>query len=163
MGSGTRRGGTKVSRKALAAFALAIALTITLALVVGRAGASPSTYNLKASLVTEKSASDATKARGVLSAKLTVAGKHSSFLWALHFSGLSGSAQRVGIYYTNTKQLALIICSHCRSGSHGAYRGSYVTIKPFLNAILHRGTFVSIRTKLNPSGEVRGQLKATAG
>ena len=149
-------------KKALAA--CAVAMAIATALVVGRAGASPSTYTVKATLSTHGvSVKDATGARGTLTGKLTVAGKHSAFLWTLRFNGLRGRASRAGIYFAKTKQLAMLLCLKCTSGAQSSYHGSYVANKTFLNALLHRGFFVAIRTKLNPNGEIRGQLKTTAG
>jgi CHRD domain len=151
-----------MSKKVLVA-AVLIAIAIVTALVVGRARATPSTYALKATLSTQSSVKDATGAHGTLAGKLTVNGKHSAFLWTLRFNNLSGQAKRAGIYFSKTKQLAMLLCLKCTSGAQSSYHGSYVASKPFLNAILHGGTYVSIRTKLNPNGEVRGQLRATAG
>jgi len=136
---------------------------VGMALAVGSAGASPSTYTVKATLSTHGvSVKDATGARGTLTGKLTVAGKHSAFVWTLRFNGLSGQARRAGIYFTKTKQLGMLLCLKCTSGARSSYHGSYVANKTFLNALLHRGFFVAIRTKLNPNGEIRGQLKTTA-
>ena len=143
-------------KKALAA--AAVALGIAVALVAGRAGASPTTYALKAAL----SGKATTGARGTLVGKLTVAGKKSAMLWTLRFNGLSGKATRAGIYFTKTKQLAMLLCLNCTSGAQSSYHGSYVASKPFVNAVTHGQAYVSIRTKKNPSGEIRGVLRVTS-
>lgn len=158
----TFRGGSIMSKKVLVS-AVLVAIAIATALLVGRAGASSSTYMLKATLSTQGSVKDAIGAHGMLTGKLTVNGKRSAFLWTLRFNNLSGRANRAGIYFSKTKQLAMLLCLKCTSGAQSSYHGSYVAGKTFLNAILRGGTYVSIRTKLNPNGEVRGQLRATAG
>jgi hypothetical protein len=59
--------------------------------------------------------------------------------------------------------IALPLCVPCASSpSHGEYRGPYVATATFVKAILHGRMYVNIHTKLNPAGEIRGQVKATA-
>jgi hypothetical protein len=55
----------------------------------------------------------------------------------------------------------LPLCNKCRLTSHGAYVGSYVDNKTFVKALRHGRMYVNVTTKLNPKGEIRGQIKAT--
>jgi hypothetical protein len=145
-----------------------LAVAIAAVLVVGRAGASSSTYVLKASLSTKavSSVKDASQASGTLVGKLEVAGKNSSFVWTLSFKHLSGTATRAGIYVGapgKTGQLAMLLCLRCISGAKSSYHGSYVASSTFVRSIVHSGAFVAVRTKRNPNGEISGQIKATTG
>jgi hypothetical protein len=57
--------------------------------------------------------------------------------------------------------VSLPICVPCAKAAHGEYRGPYVASPTFLKAILHGGMYANIQTKLNPKGEIRGQLTAS--
>ena len=44
----------------------------------------------------------------------------------------------------------------------GGYAGPYVATSRFLKRLLHAGLYAIVAPKLNPKGEIRGQIKATA-
>src|SRR5437588_10241927 len=87
------RKGSLLSKRTLAAGVLAFAAAISAA--GAASGAASTTYVIKATLDTRHEVpapKDAKNAKGTLTAKLTVAGKKSTFVWQLSFSGLSGTA-----------------------------------------------------------------------
>jgi hypothetical protein len=141
---------------------------IVVALVAGVGSAATRTYTLKASLGAKALASvkDASGANGTLMSKLTVAGKKSHYTWTLTVHHLSGPAKSASIYFANGNKagtLALPLCVKCQTPTaHGEYVGSYVANATFLRKILHGGAYVVVATKLNPKGEIRGQIKATS-
>jgi hypothetical protein len=153
-----------------------VALAITAAALGGaaqaRGGSSTAalskTYVLKAVLGTrqEKPAPVGAKgASGVFTAKLTVAGKKSSFVWQLSFKNLSGPAAAAHVHFGvvgKAGRVALPLCGPCKPGAHGAYNGAYVAMPAFLDAVLHGRTYANVHTKKNPGGEIRGQIKVTA-
>src|SRR5205085_558114 len=132
------------------------------------ASSSPS-YVIKATLDTKHQVptpKDATSARALLTGKLVLAGKKSSFVWTLSFSGLSGKAiaANVGIGAPGkVGTLAMPLCVKCVAGARGEYRGPYVANPTFVKALLHGGMYAFITTEQNPKGEIRGQIKATTG
>jgi CHRD domain-containing protein len=138
-----------------------------LSAVVGStaAGASSASYVVKASLDTGSvvpAVRDASGATATLSAKLTLAGKKSSFVWTIAFRHLSGAPKQATIYFGKSGKvgsIALPLCVKCQVPSaHGAYIGPYVALPVFVKAILHRGAYVEVAKKENPKGEVRGQM-----
>jgi hypothetical protein len=138
--------------------------------IVATAGATRSTaarYGLKATLTTKQeipAPKDAHGATGVLTAKLTLAGKRSRFTWRLKFSHLSGRAVSAELHFGKvgrTGGVALSLCRPCLVGASGAYKGAYLASAAFRKPVLHGALYVTISTKLNPKGEIRGQIKAT--
>jgi len=148
--------------------AATLAGAITVLLVVSQAGAASNTYVLKASLDTKaiSALTDATGASGLLTGKLTIAGKKSSFVWTLSFKHLSGTATRADIYFGaqgKTSSLALPLCVKCQAPSaHGAYIGPYVATATLVRMILHGSAYAVVVTKKNPKGEIRGQIKVAS-
>jgi len=149
----------------------AATLVIVAAVVAATAGAAsnpatPKSYVIKATLDVKHqipAPKDAKNAKGALTGKLTVDGAKSSFVWQLRYSGLSGPASayvHVG-GVGKSGPVSLPICVPCAKAAHGEYRGPYVATPTFLKAILHGGMYANLRTKLNPKGEIRGQLSAT--
>jgi hypothetical protein len=103
-------------------------------------------------------------ASGVLTGKLTLAGKKSSFTWRLKATGLSGHILTAVISLGKPGQRGstiLPLCNKCRLTSHGAYIGPYVAKSTFVKPFVHGGMYVNVTTKLNPKGEIRGQIKPT--
>ncbi len=47
------------------------------------------------------------------------------------------------------------------AGERGTYTGAYVA-NAFVTALWHGGMYGTVTTKLNPKGEIRGQIKATS-
>jgi CHRD domain len=165
------RKGSALSKRTVAAVAIVALAAMFFAMAQARAESNAkatSTYLVKATLDARHEVpipKGARAATGVLTAKLVVAGKKSSFVWQLRFSRLSGRATASHVHYGalgKAGPIALPLCVPCVSPAHGEYRGSYVASPAFLKAILHGGAYVNLHTKLNPKGEIRGQIKATA-
>jgi hypothetical protein len=132
------------------------------------AAASAQSYQVKATLNTKQQVPaprNAVGAKGTLTAKLVVAGKNSSFVFRLTFTGLSGNAVAANLRYGapgKTGSLAMPLCTRCVSNAQGTYKGPYVATPTFLKAILHGGMYVTVLTKKNPKGEIRGQIKTAS-
>jgi hypothetical protein len=155
-------------KRTLAATTLAVAAAVLAATTAGAASnaEAPKTYLIKATLDVKHEVpapKDAKNAKGALTGKLTIDGAKSSFVWQLRSSGLSGP----GSAYVHVGPagkagpISLPICVPCVNAAHGEYRGPYVATPTFLKAILNGGMYANVRTKLNPKGEIRGQLTAT--
>jgi hypothetical protein len=153
--------------------ALVVAASALSAAAQARPGSSTThrsgTYLVKATLDAKQevpAAKDATAAKGVFNGKLTLAGKKSSFVWKLSWSGLSGRAVAAHLHLGvagKAGPVVITICGPCTSTvAQGSYHGSYVAGPAFVKAILHGGMYVNVHTKLNPKGEIRGQIRATA-
>jgi hypothetical protein len=165
------KGGSIVPKRALIAVVAMIvtASVVSAGALAGQVQTAGSTsYLLKATMDTRQQVpvpKDATAAKGVFTAKLVVAGKKSSLVWQLRFSGLSGRAVAAHVDVGAPRKagvVAMPLCTKCVADAHGAYTGSYVASRAFLKAILHSGMYATITTRLNPKGEIRGQIKATA-
>lgn len=168
----SERKGSLLSRHVIAAVMAAAASALVLATAhEGRAASAARTstnYTIKATLNTKQEVpapKDAIHAKGTLTGKLTLAGKKSHFTWTLRLSGLSGRVRTAEIHVGargKTGITVMALCNGCRVTSHGAYVGGYVDNKQFVQALLHSRMYVNVTTKLNPRGEIRGQIKATA-
>ena len=155
-------------KRTLAAAMLALAAAVAAVATAGAASnaAAPKTYVIKATLDPRHEVSapkDAKNAKGALTGKLTINGAKSSFVWQLRYSGLSGPASAYVHVGAPGKAgpVSLPICVPCVNTAHGEYRGPYVATPTFLKTILHGGMYANVRTKLNPKGEIRGQLTAS--
>jgi hypothetical protein len=108
---------------------------------------------------------DAIHAKGSLTGRLTLSGKRSSFTWRLELTGLSGRvrAGEIGLGRSGKRgAIVLLLCEkQCQAHPFGAYHGAYVANKTFIGALLHHRLYMTVTTKLNPKGEIRGQIKAT--
>jgi CHRD domain-containing protein len=144
----------------------AAAMAVLTATPAGAANSS-TTYVLKATLDTKHEVpapKDAIHAKGVFTGKLTLAGKKSRFTWRLRFSNLSGRAVSADLHFGRagkTGGVALPLCHPCLVGASGAYTGAYVASATFRKPLLHKGMYVTVRTRLNRKGEIRGQITAT--
>jgi hypothetical protein len=159
-----------VSRYKLAVAILAIAAASILAAQAGYAATAAATstrYAVKATLNTEQEVpapKDAVNAKGVFTGKLTLAGKKSRFTWTLKVSHPSSRILKaeIGMGARGKRGITMLpLCNKCRLTSHGAYVGPYVDNKTFVRALRHGRMYVNVTTKLNPKGEIRGQLRAT--
>jgi hypothetical protein len=56
----------------------------------------------------------------------------------------------------------LALCKKCLPTARGGYTGPYVANKAFVAALVRGGMYASVSTKLNPKGEIRGQIKASS-
>ena len=150
---------------------MALAAAATLALVAGAtfAGAARppgKKYQLAATLSVrnEVHAKDARSAHGLFSATLTLNGTKGTLAWRLTFSGLSGPAAAAHVHVGPAGKegpIAIPLCSPCSSGAHGSFTGPIGGNTRLLLALLHGGTYANVHTKLNPLGEIRGQIRAT--
>ena len=156
-------------------FAVAVAAIATASILagahVGRAAtavAASTSYTIKATLDAKHEVpapKGAVNAHGVLTGRLTLAGKKSRLTWTLKLSKLSGHVREADIDMGapgKTGITMLPLCKQCRLTSHGAYIGPYVANKTFVQALLHGRMYANVTTKLNPKGEIRGQIKTTA-
>ncbi len=148
---------------------LATGVVVAVLIASNGAVASSASYELKASLDTNSAVpvvKDATGATATLTAKFTVAGKRSRLTWTLTFKNLSGRPTTATIYYGKSGKIgpaALPLCVKCQAPSaHGEYVGPYVALPTFVRAMLHNGAYVSVATRENPKGEVRGQIRASS-
>jgi hypothetical protein len=167
-----KRKGSLLSRHALAGVILAVVAALVLATAhaghAATAATASTSYTIKATLNTKQEVpkpKDAVHAKGTLTGKLTLAGKKSRFTWSLKLSHLSGRVRAAEIAMGARGKVGITmlpLCNKCRLNSHGAYIGPYVDNKPFVKALLHGRMYVNVTTKLNPKGEIRGQIKATA-
>jgi hypothetical protein len=162
MGRRTKTSRAGYGRPCSSRLLIAAVCTMVAAMLAAQARATSSTHVLKARLTRTASTVHAAHAEGAFTAKLTIAGKNSSFTSTLTFSHLSGAAIHAGIYFGKTAkpfELALSLCNSCSSGAETYYHGSYVASRRFVRAALHGGAWVVIQTKGNPKGEVLGQIK----
>ena len=160
-----------MSRYKLAALVLAVAAASILAAAqttrAATAAAKSTKYGLKATLNTKQEVpapKDAVHANGVFTGKLTLAGKKSRFTWTLKVSHLSGRVVKaeIGMGARGKRGITMLpLCNKCRPTSHGAYVGPYVDNNVFVRALLHGRMYVNVTTKLNPKGEIRGQIHAS--
>lgn len=160
-----------MSRYAVVGAVVTVAAASVLATAhAGRAAtvASASTsYTIKATLNTGQEVpkpTDAVHAKGTFTGKLTLAGKKSRFTWTLKASNLSGRilTAEIGMGARGKSGTTMLpLCNKCGLTAHGAYVGPYVDNKTFVNAVRHGQMYVTVTTKLNPKGEIRGQIKAT--
>lgn len=161
-----------MSKHVLAGVVLAVAAASILGTAsisqAATAAATATSYTFKTALNTKQEVptpKDAVHAKGVLTGKLTLAGKKSSLTWRLKVSGLSGHILTAYLALGNPGHTGLTIlplCNKCRLTSHGAYIGPYVAKSLFMKPFVHGKLYVNVTTKLNPKGEIRGQIKATA-
>jgi hypothetical protein len=156
----------RVAAAVAAAFITAAALVGTSA---GAAVSSSSRYTIRATLSTRQEVpapKDAVHGKGLLTGKLTLAGKKSKLVWKLTFSRLSGRARtaEIGMGARGKRGATVLsLCTRkCISPVRGVYEGTYVANKQFVRALLQGRMYVTVTTKLNPKGEIRGQIKATA-
>jgi hypothetical protein len=167
-----QKGGSLLSKHMLIAVMLSVAAASILATArvsqAATAATASTSYTIKATLNTKQEVpapKDAIHAHGIFTGKLTLAGKKSRFTWTLKVSHLSGRIRMAEMAMGAPRKRGatlLPLCNRCRLTSHGAYVGPYVNNKTFVRALLHGRMYVNVTTKLNPKGEIRGQIKATA-
>ncbi len=57
--------------------------------------------------------------------------------------------------------IAIPLCAPCKANSHGSFTGPIGGNVRLLHALLGGAAYVNVHTRLNPQGEIRGQIKAT--
>ncbi len=103
------------------------------------------------------------RAAGTFRAALTVSGTKGTLAWHLAFAHLSGPATAAHVHLGapgKAGPVAIPLCGPCTSGEHGVFKGPIGGNATLLRAILDGGTYVNVHTKLNPAGEIRGQVAA---
>jgi hypothetical protein len=101
-------------------------------------------------------------ARGTFSGALTSAGSTGKIVWRLTFTRLSGRALHADIHlgkFGKTGAITVTLCAPCRSNVHGTDRVSAKVVR----AIKSGSTYIDLRTRKNPSGEIRGQIRLIQG
>jgi uncharacterized membrane protein YgcG len=79
--------------------------------------------------------------------------------WSLTFKRLTGSAAAAHVHFGRPGKagpVAIALCAPCRSGQ----KGTAMTTHAVWNKIKAGGAYVNVHTKMNPAGEIRGQLEA---
>jgi len=132
-----------------------------------RAGSAvkPGTYTVKAALNTRQSvprAKGTTAAIGAFTGTLKVQTKDNGILtWKLTYKRLTGPALSAHVHLGAVGKAGKIVvplCAPCQSGAHG-----HKPVSRAVTAAIASGkTYVNVHTKRNPTGEIRGQIKATA-
>jgi mono/diheme cytochrome c family protein len=126
----------------------------------------PGTYKLKAPLTSRQEVprpKGAAAGSGQLTGALTVASAtKTTLVWRLTFSRLTGPALAAHIHLGaggKAGPIVVPLCGPCASGAHGTYIKRLPAA--VLSAIVSGKTYVNVHTKLNPGGEIRGQVAAT--
>jgi CHRD domain len=97
-------------------------------------------------------------ARGSFTAGLTRKGSGGTLSWRLTFRGLTGSALAAHIHVGKRGKagpVAVALCGPCRYGARGSPKVKAQTVA----ALLGGSAYVNVHTSMNPSGEIRGQVK----
>ena len=99
------------------------------------------------------------RARGTFVVTATKSGAEAAVEWRLSFSRLSGRALAAHIHVGargKAGRVVVSLCGPCRSGVRGEATVTGATL-----AALEAGrAYVNVHTKLNPGGEIRGQIAA---
>lgn len=102
---------------------------------------------------------DVRRAAGAFTAAATKSDAGAVLTWRLTFGRLTGRALAAHIHIGprgRAGRVAVSLCGPCRSGARGSANVSGATL-----AALEAGrAYVNVHTKLNPAGEIRGQLPA---
>lgn len=109
---------------------------------------------------------DAAGAHGTFAATITLHGTTGTLAWMLSFSHLSGPATAAHVHVGppgKAGPVAIPLCGPCKSPDRGSFSGPIGGNTQLLGALLHGGAYVNVHTKLNPGGEIRGQLAAKPG
>jgi uncharacterized cupredoxin-like copper-binding protein len=129
----------------------------------------PKTYELSATLSAREDVphpnipARARDASGRFEATMTLRGNEGTLAWRLTFAHLSGPATAAHIHLGapgKAGPVAIPLCGPCSSPAHGTFHGPIGANAQLLHAILAGDTYVNVHTKLNPAGEIRGQVRA---
>jgi hypothetical protein len=99
------------------------------------------------------------RARGTFTATVTKAGTSGTIAWRLTFSRLTGRVVAAHIHRGvrgRPGPVIVALCAPCRSGARGNAEASTAV----LSALEAGRAYVNVHTRRNPSGEIRGQLRA---
>jgi CHRD domain len=144
------------------------ATTATTSATTTATKAASKSYKLTATLSAAQAVpkpKDATAASGSFSATITLSGKTGTLAWHLSFTHLSGPAIMAHIHLAppgKVGPIAIPLCAPCKPNASGSFHGPIGGNVRLLHALGGGATYVNVHTKLNPQGEIRGQIKATA-
>jgi hypothetical protein len=150
------------SKKAAPATTAATTATTTTTATASRS------YTLTATLSSAQAVpkpKGATSATGSFSATITLRGKVGTLAWHLTFTKLSGPGTMAHIHLAppgKAGPIVIPLCAPCKPSASGSFTGPIGGNVTLLHALLGGGAYVNVHTTLNPQGEIRGQLKATA-
>jgi len=108
---------------------------------------------------------DATAASGSFSATITLHGKTGTLVWHVTVQHLSGPATMAHIHLAppgRAGPIAIPLCAPCKPNARGSFSGPIGGNVRLLHALVGCAAYVKVHTALNPQGEIRGQIKATA-
>jgi hypothetical protein len=155
LGASPRRRCSGKQGPIFAAVALVLAAGLSASNATGTESVAATTYRavLNARHEIPKPTHVAASATGRLSATLSGA----ELTWTLTFSALTGPAAAAYLHYGDASQtgaVLVVICTECRSPSHGSRKLTPAEVK-YLTA---GDVYVNVDTFKNPRGEIRGQV-----
>ena len=103
---------------------------------------------------------DAEKASGTFGGTMTVGPSGGTLDWRLKLKGLSGPATAAQIHLGGPRKVGVVavtLCTPCARDAHGSLGAN----AGLLLALVDRPSYVSVQTKRNPKGEIRGRIVVT--
>jgi hypothetical protein len=94
---------------------------------------------------------------GSFSGSISISGGSGTINWKLKSTGLNGKATAAQIFLGVPQKngiVAVDLCAPCAANAHGTLGANAA----LLDAIVSRPTYVSVRTKKNPHGEITGRV-----
>jgi hypothetical protein len=128
---------------------------------------STKSHALKARLRTAQEApkaKDAAAGAGSFTATITLKGRTGTLAWHLVFGHLSGPATAAHVHLSppgTAGRIAIPLCAPCKPNSRSSFTGPIGDNVRLLDTLLGGAAYVNVHTKLNPEGEIRGQIRAT--
>ena len=137
------------------------------ALVVVSLAAAKESYSISAALNVKqevpKQAVKAPNARGSFSGTVVESGKKATLKWKLSYSHLSGKATAAHIHLGKRGVAGNVLIALCGGNCHSGMTGKATFSSDLVDKIERGQTYVNVHTTKNPAGEIRGQVKVTAG
>jgi hypothetical protein len=121
------------------------------------------TYRLSATLAPAPHAKGAAHAHGSFTGKIAISGSTGTLSWTLTYKSLTGPATMAHIHLAPSGKIIVPLCltvTACKSPSSGHFTGPLGGNSQILKAILGGHTYVNVHTAKNPTGEIRGFLRA---
>ena len=141
-------------------------LTVAALVVVSLAAAKES-YKISAGLNVKqevpKQAVNAPNARGSFSGTVVESGKKATLTWNLLYSHLCGKATAAHIHLGKRGVAGNVLIALCGGNCHSGMTGKATFSSNLVDKIERGQTYVNVHTGKNPAGEIRGQVKVTAG
>ena len=137
------------------------------ALVVVSLAAAKGSYTISATLNVKqevpKQAVKAPNARGSFSGTVVESGKKATLKWKLSYSHMSGKATAAHIHLGKRGVAGNVLIALCGGNCHSGMTGKATFSSNLVDKIERGQTYVNVHTGKNPAGEIRGQVKVTAG